>query len=412
MIAVPYLRIALGDHGNSFVHPEFHVFAARGEMKLFTCPNCGHPLYFESSICESCAARIGYSSQRKGFIALANVEASHSRAVSQDACRYCANARYDVCNWVVPGGHAGEFCTACRHNRTIPEVTSPENLVRWRKIEVAKHRLFYTLLRLRLPLTTRPEDPDGLAFDFLSTSKDGSGARVSTGHSSGLITLNLAEADDAERERERKSMGESYRTLLGHFRHEIGHYYWDHLIRDTAAIERFRSLFGDERSSYNDALDRYYTDGPDPGWPDRFVTPYASSHPWEDFAETWAHYFHMIDTLETAGAFGMRLRPEFTGRTELATEINFDPHEATIDRIVSAWVPLAFAVNSVNRSMGQPDLYPFTIAPLVIWKLSFVHDEIRAVDSGRQPKPLGDEELRAVIALLKRSVSSPEPRPG
>ena len=161
----------------------------------------------------------------------------------------------------------------------------PENLEHWRKIEFAKHRLFYTLLRLRLPLTTRPEDPNGLAFDFLSDPVGSAAGKVLTGHASGLITLNVAEADDPERERQRKSMGEPYRTLLGHFRHEIAHYYWDHLVADTPAIEEFRRLFGDEREDYQASLQRYYAQGPAPDWPERFVTAYASSHPWEDFAE-------------------------------------------------------------------------------------------------------------------------------
>src|SRR5262249_30415694 len=204
--------------------------------------------------------------------------------------RLCGNAEHDVCNWLVPADDAEIFCAACRHNRTIPDLANPENLVHWRKIEFAKHRLFYTLLRLRLPLATRSEDANGLAFDFLSNPVGGAQgqAPVMTGHSGGLITLNVAEADAPERERQRKTMGEPYRTLLGHFRHEIGHYYWDRLVADSPAIEEFRQLFGDEREDYGAALQRHYADGPAPDWTEHFVTAYASSHPWEDFAETWA----------------------------------------------------------------------------------------------------------------------------
>ena len=193
---------------------------------------------------------------------------------------------------------------ACRYNRTIPDLSSPDNLAHWRKIEFAKHRLLYTLLRLRLPLTTRSEDPNGLAFDFLSDplGTPGGEGPVMTGHNEGLITLNVAEADDPERERRRKAMGEPYRTLLGHFRHEIAHYYWGRLVADTPAIDEFRSLFGDERQDYALALQRYYANGPGPDWSEHYVTAYASAHPWEDFAETWAHYFHMVDTLESAAA--------------------------------------------------------------------------------------------------------------
>jgi hypothetical protein len=309
----------------------------------------------------------------------------------------------------VPAEDAEIFCAACRHNRTIPDLANPENLAHWRKIEFAKHRLFYTLLRLRLPLATRSEDPNGLAFDFLSNPVGGAQgqAPVMTGHSGGLITLNVAEADAPERERQRKSMGEPYRTLLGHFRHEIAHYYWDRLVADTPAIEEFRQLFGDEREDYGAALQRHYADGPAPDWAERFVTAYASSHPWEDFAETWAHYFHMVDTLETAFAFGLRLRPKVAKGAGLAAAIDFDPYAAEMDRIIDAWLPLTFAVNSINRSMGQPDLYPFVLAPAVIWKLTFIHDQIHAVGADRT-RDSEHNAMRAIVAGLKRAVGSPQ----
>src|SRR6202011_5238904 len=69
------------------------------------------------------------------------------------------------------------------------------------------------------------------------------------------------------------------------------------------------------------------------------VTPYASAHPWEDFAETWAHYFHMVDTLETATAFGLRLRPEIATQAGLEVVIDFDPHLAHMDRIINRLAP-------------------------------------------------------------------------
>jgi hypothetical protein len=194
----------------------------------------------------------------------------------------------------------------------IPDLSLTENQANWRRIQLAKHRLFYTLLKLRLPLKTKLEDTEhGLAFDFLVAPPphDMAAEPVMTGHDHGLITINLAEADDSERERMRRQMGEPYRTLLGHFRHEIAHYYWDRLVRDASGIEAFRQLFGDEREDYSAALQRHYANGPPPNWQESFVSAYASTHPWEDWAETWAHYFHMVDTLETASAFGMRVRP-------------------------------------------------------------------------------------------------------
>ena len=374
-------------------------------MKLFTCQNCGQPLYFESTACASCGLRLAYHPQRNAFLALKLVDGEwRSADGSAESHRLCANAQHNVCNWLVSGAGEDGMCVACGHNRTIPDLGVPDNLIHWRKIEWAKHRLFYTLLRFRLPLTRRPQDPNGLAFDFLSSSA--APAAVMTGHAGGLITLNVAEADDAERERQRASMGEPYRTLLGHFRHEIAHYYWDHLVSGTPAIDEFRQLFGDERADYAAALERHYAEGPPPDWPDRFITGYASAHPWEDFAETWAHYFHMVDTLETAAQFGLGLDPKYAAGAALSAVIDFDPHEAEMHRIVDAWLPLAFAVNSINRSMGQPDLYPFVLSPSVIWKLAFVHDRIRAVDPFR-PHGVEQDALRAVVAGLKRPVTAP-----
>jgi hypothetical protein len=376
-------------------------------MRLFECQNCGQPLFFENTSCESCGLRLGYLPERGLVTALEEAEGAwRALATPGERYRLCANAQHDVCNWLVPAESAEPFCTACRHNRTIPDLTNPENLLHWRKIEFAKHRLFYTLLRLQLPLTTRPDDENGLAFDFLSTPV-GSAQTVLTGHAGGLITLNVSEADDPERERQRKSMAEPYRTLLGHFRHEIAHYYWDHLVAGTPAIDEFRRLFGDERDDYAAALQRYYASGPPPDWTEHFVTAYASSHPWEDFAETWAHYFHIVDTLETAFAFGIRLRPKVKA-ADLAAVIDFDPHTAEMDRIIDAWLPLTFAVNSINRSMGQPDLYPFVLAPAAIWKLAFVHDRAHSVSSNR-PDDSASNALRAIIAGLKRAVGSPQP---
>jgi hypothetical protein len=194
--------------------------------------------------------------------------------------------------------------------------------------------------------------------------------------------------------------------LLGHFRHEIAHYYWDRLVQDSPAIEDFRLHFGDERQDYGEALKRHYEHGPAADWSERFVTAYASVHPWEDFAETWAHYFHMVDTLETASAFGVRVRPAISKNKNLTAVIDFDPHTSTMDRIIDAWLPLTFAVNSINRSMGISDLYPFVLAPPVIVKLAFIHDRIRGTALG-DGKDGSEPALRAVISGLKRSVGSP-----
>jgi hypothetical protein len=187
--------------------------------------------------------------------------------------------------------------------------------------------------------------------------------------------MNLAEADDATREQRRTEMGEPYRTLLGHFRHEIGHYYWDRLVRDSKYLGSFRKLFGDETRDYAEALQTYYAKGPPEAWWNEFVSAYASAHPWEDFAETWAHYLHIADTLEMAGSYGIQVNPAVTEDPALSAEVDIDPWFARdVTQLVSRWRPIAIAVNSVNRCMGQPDLYPFVLTPTVIGKLGFVHD--------------------------------------
>ena len=298
-------------------------------------------------------------------------------AANNAGYRYCDNAQHSVCNWLVPQSSAEGLCEACRHNRTIPDLSFSGNVERWSKIELAKRYVFRSLLRWRLPHPTKLEDPEnGLAFDFLS---EGGASPVLTGHDNGLITLNLAEGDDAEREKRRTSLGEPYRTLVGHFRHELGHYYWDRLVRDGGRLEAFRAAFGDESVDYAAALQQHYSQGPQPDWGLRYISAYASSHPWEDFAETFAHYLHIVDALETARSYGVIVRPRFVKDPSSAI-VDFNPYEApSAERLIDAWVPLTVALNGVNRSMGQPDLYPFVLNTAVMQKLEFIREMIDAV---------------------------------
>jgi hypothetical protein len=348
-------------------------------MKLFECQHCGQLLYFENTRCERCGHVLGYLPDAALLSALAEEDGDRWRPLiaPEQVYRFCANAAHRACNWLVPAEAPHAFCPACRLNRTIPDLGPPEHLLRWQRLEAAKHQLVYGLLRLGLPLVSKFEDPDmGLAFDFLADPAPGSpdGPKILTGHEHGLITINIAEADDAERERARQEMGEPYRTLLGHFRHEVGHYYWERLVRDGRWLEWFRTTFGDERQDYGACLEAHHAEGPPPDWQERFVSGYASAHPWEDFAETWAHYLHIVDTLETAAAFGLRITPMAGRAPGLAMEIDFDPYRQNdFDALLEAWLPLTYAVNSLNHSMGQPDLYPFVLAPAVIGKLRFVH---------------------------------------
>lgn len=347
-------------------------------MKLFACQACNQVLFFENTACERCGHILGYLPEDNDVSALDPVAAEEgiwhplSKAATGSSYRFCANADHSACNWLVPAG-GDAYCLACRLNRTIPDLSEDGHLDQWRKLETAKHRLVYTLLRLNLPIVTRLEDPEnGLAFDFLGDPPDG--GKVLTGHQDGLITIALREADDAHREAMRVEMGEHYRTLLGHFRHEVGHYYWNVLVRDGGHLDDFRALFGDERADYQAALQHHYQTGAPPNWQDHFVSEYATTHPWEDFAETWAHYLHIVSTLETARAYGLSVDVHVSDDPALQTEITFNPYAAgAFSRIAQAWLPLTYAVNSLNRSMGQIDFYPFVLAPPVLEKLAYIH---------------------------------------
>ena len=341
-------------------------------MQLFACQQCGQLLYFENTRCERCGAALGFLAENLTLSALEEAGGG-LRPVGRDGTyRFCANEEFQVCNWLVPDASEDLFCAACRHNRTVPDLTLAENRERWRRLEIAKHRLIYSLIALGLAHPTRAENPtEGLVFDFLSPegADPNEGENIVTGHDHGLITLNALEADDAQRERIRTEMGEPYRTLLGHFRHESGHWYWNLLVRDSGRLEDYRARFGDEREDYGEALARHYEEGPPADWQNNFVSAYASAHPWEDFAETWAHYLHIVDALEAAADFGVRVAaPEGEARA-------VEPEAASgIEELIEAWLPLTFAVNSLNRSMGLPDLYPFVLSPAAIEKLGFVHD--------------------------------------
>ena len=354
-------------------------------MKLFTCQHCGQLLYFENTTCERCGHALGFLPEYTTLSALEREgELWRASAAPAKLYRGCANALYDACNWQVEADSASDFCVACAHNRMVPDLSVPENLERWRKLQLAKNRLMYTILKLGLEHPTEAQDKErGLTFDILADPPATDEPKVMTGHDNGLITIALAEADDAERERRRTEMGEPYRTLLGHLRHEVGHYYWDRLVADRGALDGFRAVFGDERQDYGEALKAHYARNLGDRWDDAYVSSYARAHPWEDFAETWAHYLHIIDTLETAAAFRVRVDPHAAKADDLSAEVDFDVYRVpTIEPIVEAWLPLAFAVNSLNRSMGHADLYPFVLSPPVIAKLGYIHGLVRQSKTG------------------------------
>jgi len=356
-------------------------------MKLFKCDHCGQPVYFENTFCVQCNASLGFDPGLMDLVALQPVgdnsytifENEGKIISSTTRYKYCSNKQYNVCNWLLPNDSESQFCIACNLNRTIPDISQPDHLGKWTRIEVAKHRLVYSLLRFNLPVISKFQDEvTGIAFDFMAENKQGT-KRLLTGHDHGLITLNIDEADDAIREMARNQMDEVYRTVLGHFRHEIGHYYWDQLIKDTNRLQDFRSLFGDETTDYTEALNQHYSKPASHAWSEKFISAYASAHPWEDWAETWAHYMHIVDTMETAYSFGMTLNPRVADpEYEMSARLNIDPYTSkSIEDIIERWIPLSFVMNSLNRAMGMKDSYPFVINVEVKRKLSFIHETIR-----------------------------------
>jgi hypothetical protein len=350
-------------------------------MQLFECQGCRSALHFENSQCLTCGRMVGFLQDRLSMSALdGGPDRFEALGADRQPYRFCDNARHGVCNWLIPEGASERLCEACRHNRTIPDLSIAANVGRWGRIELAKRYVIRALLRWRLPHPNKADDPArGLAFDFLAEPDPygGSGERVMTGHDNGLITLNIAEGDDAEREKRRTWLGEPYRTLVGHFRHEIGHYYWDRLVRDGGRLEAFRAVFGEERGDYAQGLRSHYNQGPPADWRNHFISAYATAHPLEDFAETWAHNMHIVDALETARSYGIDVRAHFMPDMAGA-KIDFDPYAApNARRLVDAWAPLTIALNDVSRSMGQRDLYPFVLNETVMRKLEFVHALIR-----------------------------------
>ena len=362
-------------------------------MKAFHCDACGNQVFFESVECVRCGAALGFLPDIHDVSALEPVLNGHWQAVApaarQRLYRSCRNGeQHHLCNWLVRAEDTSPYCLACRLNDVIPDLAIRGNRERWRKLEAAKRRMVYTLLRLGLPMTgVANENRPALRFRFLGNPVFGQTAL--TGHRGGAITVDIAEADDEERERRRVYLHEPFRTLLGHLRHEIAHYYWDQLISWTPRLTRFRELFGNEEWDYDTALFQFYQQGPAPDWQRRHISAYASAHPWEDWAETWAHYLHIIDTVETANSFGITLNPAHPHALGRPADPIAADLDTPLDRVLEQWLPLTCALNSLNRGMGLPDLYPFLLSGPAIEKLQFVHEVVQAERKSRYPGNAG-----------------------
>jgi hypothetical protein len=328
-------------------------------MRAFTCPVCRHLVTFESTDCLHCGTALGFDWDAREIAPLAPAAG-------------CANRDLIACNGA---SSAGRLCPACLLTRTRPGDGDEAGLGQFAAAEAAKRRLVFELLELGLPVAGYREREGGLAFDLLSSTA----GPVTTGHAGGVVTLDLAEADPVSRERRRAQLAEPYRTVLGHLRHEIGHYYQPILAPEgSAALERCRALMGDERQDYARAMERHYEDGPPPDWPERFVSAYATMHPWEDWAETFAHYLHIRDVLQTAIAYGITVAGPAVAAADAAPLYSYPgAGGGDMRALLGAWLPLTYALNAISRSGGEEDLYPFVLAPAAIEKLAFVDSLVR-----------------------------------
>jgi hypothetical protein len=337
---------------------------------------CGAQIYFGNSQCLSCGGALGFDPEHGQLLRLP------AFALDGQPLQRCANLHLAGCNWLLPAGDMapqGGLCRACRLNRTVPDLSVPGNAQAWAKSEAAKRRLVAQLLTLGLPVRSRlTEDPhSGVMFDFLQPLQ---GTPVQTGHLHGLITLNIEEADDARREALRLALREPYRTLLGHLRHEMGHYYWDRLVAGTGWLTLFRNRFGDERQDYAAALQHHHGFGPAPNWSQHCISAYASSHPWEDWAESFAHYLHMIDTVETALSYGLTADEVEMAVQPFAADALDSPDDAPrFLQLINGWVELTAVLNELSQSMGQPPFYPFVLNAPAVAKLHLVHRVVSGV---------------------------------
>lgn len=341
-------------------------------MRRYQCA-CHNSIFFDNSQCIACGAELGFCPGCRQLVALIPTEAGYQCGNPECGVGLvkCFNySEFGVCNrcLMLRTAIEEELCDCCRFNQTIPDLTINGNLERWRRLEAAKRRLFYDLDTLGLPYGAGNDLVDSpLAFDFKADAipqgfywrRTGKGETVYTGHANGLITINIREADDVQREMLRVEMGESQRTLIGHFRHEIGHYYWDLLIKGKLE-EESRAVFGDhDRPTYAEALERYYQQGSLSDWQTRFISPYATMHPWEDFAETWAAYLDLVSNLDTAHHNGFGSEPDFL--------------EDDLKTLVAEYQDLGIALNEINRSMGLLDVVPEIFVQPVVEKLEFIH---------------------------------------
>ena len=349
-------------------------------MRAFACPQCHVFVAFESDSCANCHTPLGFHLPSKSMLPLvdgvANVE-------GQRWIRCTQSVTLD-CNWLAPEEQTDFGRGRCLAGSLIRrEPAADDTLAREKLVptSAALRRLVYQLDDIGLPIEPFWRHDGGLAFDLLSSYT--SGEKVIIGHANGVITIDLVESLDDYRESLRIRLGEPYRTMLGHFRHEVGHYYQNILVETGSGAAGYltecRALFGDETVSYSDAIARHYEFGAPADWQDDFISEYATMHPWEDFAECFAHYLHITDTIDTCREAGMVLHANRVRFSAPHDVVPLDSYaDVPVERLLSDWRYVSLLLNRANTAMGKSPLYPFEISPAVVAKLGFVHRVIRS----------------------------------
>ena len=338
-------------------------------MIAFSCPRCRGFVTFEAMKCRWCKADYALHPPSETMVSVTDAEAAIE--VDGRIWRCCAN-RHWLCNWLVTEDAGTAHCLSCALVRRRPD---PDDTIAMEKLAEARtnlRRLVFQLTDLGLPITPHYEREGGLAFDLLSSYSDNE--KIMIGHANGVVTIDLVETLDDYRERLRVVLGEPYRTMLGHFRHEVGHYYQNVLVESGPLIDECREIFGDERASYSDAIDRHYRLGAPEDWREHYISEYATMHPWEDFAECFAHYLHISDTLQTTASGDVVWHANPARGYPLEDIVPLvDYRTESAERMLWDWGRAATFFNLINRSMGKTDLYPFELNAAVFTKLSFVH---------------------------------------
>lgn len=248
-----------------------------------------------------------------------------------------------------------------------PDLGIAENVAHWAEAERSKRWVLANLSRWGW-FTGADAGQDPVFHMLAEETRDGE-TNVVMGHNEGLLTINVDEVDPSKRVALREDLNEPLRTMIGHFRHELAHYFFRRFESSNEFVDEFRAIFGDERADYSEALKSYYERGHQPDWQDSFISAYASSHPHEDWAESFAHVLHLTDIVDSLISSGL-------GAPDLPS-MPYDAYaEEDPQKLILYGGRIGIALNHVNRSMGTTDIYPFVHSDTIKKKFVFAHSWI------------------------------------